>query len=562
MYHTVQLSVLNSCRRARGAGYQHGNRRGCLRGTRETVLNDIESWIKDFSKSPVFWLNGLAGTGKSTIAQTVAERVFADGVLGGSFFCSRDFEDRSDLHFIFPTLAFQLAHKYPDFRDHLVSLLQSNPDVVDESLYSQMERLIVEPLQSADISTVIVVDALDECKDEEPSSALLSVLGRFVEQIPRVKFFITGRPEPRIKTGFRLPLLVDLTNIFVLHDVHPSLINNDIRLFLKHELSELARRCRLDGWPCDNDLDILCRRAAGLFVYAVATVKFLGSSAHLPEQRLDAIIDLPECTIPEGKTRFDRNTTLDSLYTSILRTAFSEEDPEMNSKVRSTIGAVVLIVNPLPPSGIAELIGLAAREVILFLTLVQSLLAFDEDFSQPVKPFHKSFPDFITDPSRCADTRFYISPGCLHLELVTNCLKVMNNRLEQNLLSLPDYALNSEVKDLEERIDDRISVALRYACQSWHNHLTKTDGDITVVVPHLRVFLEKKFLAWLEVVSVLGAVGGAVTALEQLVSWLQEVCFRLSTASPDANTYNESGRRERGVSRDRQRLFPFRDQVL
>ena len=247
MYHTVQLSVLNSCRRARGAGYQHGNRRGCLRGTREAVLNDIESWTKDFSESPVFWLNGLAGTGKSTIAQTVAERVFADGVLGASFFCSRDFEDRSDLHFIFPTLAFQLAHKYPDFRDHLVSLLQSNPDVVDESLYSQMERLIVEPLQSADISTVIVVDALDECKDEEPSSALLSVLGRFVEQIPRVKFFITGRPEPRIKTGFRLPLLVDLTNIFVLHDVHPSLINNDIRLFLKHELSELARRCRLDG---------------------------------------------------------------------------------------------------------------------------------------------------------------------------------------------------------------------------------------------------------------------------------------------------------------------------
>jgi len=74
--------VLNSCRRSRRAAYQHGNRRGCLRGTRESVLNEIGLWIKDFSKSPVFWLNGLAGTGKSTIAQTVAERVFADGHLG------------------------------------------------------------------------------------------------------------------------------------------------------------------------------------------------------------------------------------------------------------------------------------------------------------------------------------------------------------------------------------------------------------------------------------------------------------------------------------------------
>jgi hypothetical protein len=139
--------VLNGCRRAQGAEHRHGDRRGCLKGTRNVVLDEIESWAKDFNKSPVFWLNGLAGTGKSTIAQTIAERVFAEGQLGASFFCSRDFEDRSDLHFIFPTLAFQLAHKYPEFRLHLVSLLRSNPDVVHESLYSQMQKLIVEPLR-------------------------------------------------------------------------------------------------------------------------------------------------------------------------------------------------------------------------------------------------------------------------------------------------------------------------------------------------------------------------------------------------------------------------------
>ena len=516
---------MNSCRRARGAGYQHGNRRGCLRGTRETVLIEIESWTKDFDESPVFWLNGLAGTGKSTIAQTVAERVFADGLLGASFFCSRDFEDRSDLHFIFPTLAFQLAQKYPDFRDHLVSLLQSNPDVVDESLYNQMERLIVEPLQSADVSTVIVIDALDECKDEEPSSAILSVLGRFVEQIPMVKFFITGRPESRIKSGFRLPLLVDSTSVFVLHDVHPSIINDDIRLFLKHELSELARRRRLDGWPSGKDLDVLCRRASGLFVYAVASVKFLDNKAQLPKRRLEIIAGLPECTGHEGKTRFNSKTTLDSLYTSILELAFGEEDPEVCSRARSTIGAVVLLVNPLPSTAIADLTGLDPEEVILFLTLVQSVLVFDEDSGQPVKPFHKSFPDFVTDPSRCTDSRFYISPGHLHLELVTNCLRAMNNGLEQNLLSLPDYALNSEVEDLRTRIEDGVSVALQYACQSWHNHLTEAHGDVTDVVSSLHFFMEEKFLAWLEVASVLGVVRGAIVALAQLIPWLREVRF-------------------------------------
>ena len=541
MRHTVEILVLNNCRRAHGAGYQHGDRKGCLRATRETVLSRIESWTRDPEKSPVFWLNGLAGTGKSMIAQTVGERVFADGFLGASFFCSCDFEDRSDLHLIFPTLAFELAHKYPNFRSVLVPLLQSNPGVVHESLCRQMEKLIVEPLRSADVSTIIVIDALDECKDDEPSSAILSVLGRFVDQIPNVKFFITGRPEPRIKSGFRLPLLVDSTNIFVLHDVRPSLVNDDIWLFLRHELSQLARRRQVREWPSDELVDILCDRAAGLFVYAVATVKFLDAKNRLPKQRLDVILNLPKCTAPEGKTHFDSKTTLDSLYTSIFRMVFEEEDPEVDLKVWSTVGTVVLVVNPLPPSGIAELIDLDRDEVGLFLESLQSLLMLGEDPSQPVKPFHKSFPDFITNPSRCTDARFCISPKDLHLELTMNCLRIMNDRLEQNLLSLPNYALNSEVKDLEMRINDRIGDGLQYACRSWHNHLTRTGGNSTEVISYLRVFLEEKFLAWLEVVSVLGAVRGAVVALEELILWLQEVWFSLFSAFSTASWYNGSG---------------------
>ena len=167
---------------------------------------------------------------------------------------------------------------------------------------------------------------------------------------------------------------------------------------------------------------------------------------------------------------------------------------------------------------------------MLFLTSIESLLAtgvIGEGLSQPVKPFHKSFPDFITNHSRCTNPRFYISPGGQHLDLASNCLRVMNDRLEQNFLYLPNCALNSEVKDLEERVKEHISLALQYACQFWHTHLTKAHGDVTAVISHLHLFLEKKFLAWLEVVSVLGVTRGAITALEKLVSWLQEVCFDL-----------------------------------
>jgi len=525
----AELSVLNSCRRAEGAEFRHGDRQGCLKGTRKAVLDDIESWSKDPDTSPVYWLNGLAGTGKSTIAQTITERVFADGRLGASFFCSRDFKDRRDLRYIFPTIAFQLAHKYPEFRSILTPLLRSNPDIVHESLFNQMRMLIVEPLGSSDISTVIVIDALDECVDEDPQSAILSVMGRLVEGIPKVKFLITGRPEPRIQSGFRLGLLKPLTDVFVLHEVEPSIVNVDIRLFLEHGLSELAksRGIERDSWPTNEHLDQLCERAAGLFVYAVATLKFLDHRFTPPSKRLDIITKAPGSTTYEGNVKLRSSVTLDSLYLSTFQGAFDGMDAEDDEKVRIVIGTVVLAMNPLPPSAIAALVNLGKQEVMDLLRLIQSLLKLPEDPDSPVLPFHKSFPDFITDPLRCPNERFHISPETGHLKLALNCLKLMNGSLEQNLLSLPNYALNSEVKDLQRRIEDHISVALKYACKSWCSHLTEAKGDISAIVSALRSFLQEGFLAWLEVLSVIGAAKDAAIALENLMPWLLEVWFDL-----------------------------------
>ena len=148
--------------------------------------------LTDEGEQCIFWLNGLAGTGKSTIAQTFAERAFADGNLGASFFGSQDFEGWSSLWAISPTLAFQLAYQYPLFRKRLLQILRAHPDAEQEFLCSQMENLIVGPLKAAPTPTLIIIDALDECQDEEPASAILSVLSHYVDEIPNVKFFFTG----------------------------------------------------------------------------------------------------------------------------------------------------------------------------------------------------------------------------------------------------------------------------------------------------------------------------------------------------------------------------------
>ena len=229
-----------------------------------------------------------------------------------------------------------------------------------------MDKLVVQPLRESGISTVIVVDALDECKDEEPASAILSVLGRFVSEILRVKFFVTGRPEPEVQAGFHLPLLVKATDEFILHNIGVDLINDDIQLFFKHSFLELTcRRCGLDSWPTKEQLDLLCERAAGLFIYAVATVKFIDHKNNNPKTQLDHLLQSPQSSVCEGKVAFKAGITLDSLYTSILWEAFGHDDPEDDFKVRSILGAVVLAVNPLSPSAIAVILGLDIEDVFL-----------------------------------------------------------------------------------------------------------------------------------------------------------------------------------------------------
>ena len=388
-----------------------------------------------------------------------------------------------------------------------------------------MQKLLVNPLCSANVSTVIVIDALDECKDEHSESAILVVLGRLVPKTPRVKFFVTSRPEMHITAGFCSPLLKRATHTFILHQVESSTIDEDIRCFFSHELYGLAQQHGgMDGWPTDEEVNSLCQRAAGFFVYAVATVNFLDHHLQDPWDQLGTIMASPESTVHEGETELKAYASLDSLYMSILQRSFHKNKANDDAMVRSVLSAAILVVNPLSLSAIATLTGFHHNQVHRLFGLIQSLLILPEDPNLPIQPFHKSFPDFIMDPTRCVDTRFHISPN-YHTELVLSCLDLMDKLLKRNMCSIPNYALNSEVEDLPKRVKESgIHGALEYACRSWHKHLIMTRHRTSDVLSALCRFIEGKFLFWLEVLSVLGVVGDAVHALIVTSKWLSEVC--------------------------------------
>ena len=135
----------------------------------------------------------------------------------------------------------------------------------------------------------------------------------------------------------------------------------------------------------------------------------------------------------------------------------------------------------------------------------------------------------------------------------------MNRELKQNMCELPDGVTNAEVEDLKERTQQHIDKALEYACRSWHKHLDPTIStqkpEITRV---LHRFLERKFLFWLEALSILGAAREAVDALEATEKWLDVCCvpsfiFLQRLIGPDLGLAN---------SRHYQGLFSFRTRIL
>ena len=499
-----------------------------MKGTRRDVLLQLEHWLTDEQDKRVFWLNGLAGTGKSTIAQTFAEMSFADGKLGASFFCSRDFEERSNLRTILPTLAFQLAHRYPDFRQVLLPILAANPDVGRESLCSQMEKLIVGPLKATRTWTLVIIDALDECRDEEPASALLSVLSRYVDKIPLVKFFITGRPEPRIRSGFRLELLQPHTDVLRLHDVKPNLVDSDIKLFLTTRLTDIIKNrsnCSLMGdWPSPQDINVLCKKAAGFFIYASTVVKFVMSRYHSPGDRLALIISLPQDTSHEGRSG------IDLLYTRVLEQAFCDVDQDFYPHFKSVVGAVLLIFHPLSIKALSNLLGNCGTPSRIYnaLHVLHSLLLIPDNMEDPVRIFHKSFPDFLMDPGRCTDHRFLIDPSIYHRDVLFSCLNVMKGRLKKNICELDNYVSLSKVEDLPARRAAYIGDVLGYACCFWTGHLvgiTSSNLDVKEVQEAIEEFFATNLLFWIEALSIMGNLDVGVSALNDIQQWCMLVSY-------------------------------------
>lgn len=502
-------------------------RPGCLAGTRVEVLNLLYDWVVDPTPGHViFWLSGLAGTGKSTIAQSISEHLAQEGRLGASFFISRFVAERRDPNAIVCSIIYQLARYKETLRSLICRALREEPDLVDKPLQVQINQLLAQPIcngaEHLENSIVLVIDALDECNKDGrgyEGGDLLQLLSQALLPFSgKVKVIITSRLEPSIEAMFNKIG----HKSYKLHEIEDSIVQGDIQRYLQvsfHDVAINQISSRRDNWPSSADMDTLVSRAGSLFVYASTVVKYVSNAGFLPPDRLRLLV-APSPTVASGKPYYE----LDSLYLQVLQSAlvgYPDEQAQQASRRRMLLGCVVSVQSPVSPTALAHLLDIDIDLVRLDLgSMTAMLIVPNVNSSQTVRIFHPSFSDFLADSSRCSDNRFVINACEIHSRLALRCLQILAAELQYNICGLEDpFKLNSEVANIEKVIESQVSHALRYACRFWAVHLEFAEVHSKGLVSALRTFVSSKMLYLIELASVLEILPAFVDGLPRAEKW-------------------------------------------
>ncbi|KAH9167238.1 hypothetical protein EDB89DRAFT_135523 [Lactarius sanguifluus] len=204
-----------------GQSMESAQRSKCLKGTRVTVLEQIRAFLEDTTGANLFWLSGIAGSGKSTIAQSAATEatLLADCIVASFFFSRRGHAELCDASFVFPTLAYQLSLADTGFRKHVSGIIKEQPDIFERDYVSQYKSLIVEPLKAMDCAqrrVFIVLDAFDECEPRGATAVLNTLLNKNIDVPKQLKVLTTSRPEAHLCQVFCAQDNVhELTAVFI-----------------------------------------------------------------------------------------------------------------------------------------------------------------------------------------------------------------------------------------------------------------------------------------------------------------------------------------------------------
>ncbi|OJJ65575.1 hypothetical protein ASPBRDRAFT_100228, partial [Aspergillus brasiliensis CBS 101740] len=504
----------------------------CLPGTRIELLRQVQDWGWS-SDRRIFWLSGMAGTGKSTIARTVARSFEKDGILGACFFFKRGEGDRGSSAKLFSTIVKQLAVHIPQMVPEIQKAIDSDPAILGSSLREEFNKLILQPLRAVDHDkamdpTVIVIDALDECEPEEDVEIILDLLPKLETATKMaIRFFLTSRPEIPIRFGFDQIDKSKYQNT-ILQNLHEDVIKRDIALYFRKEFFKIQQKRRYalpPGWPGEVKIEALATMACPLFIFAATVCRFVADSHFDPDERL---------------RKFSTSSTgskMDGTYRPVLNQLLVEDATDRNELIEEfqrIIGVIILLANPLSLTSLAELLlGTSEhdssidleRHISIRLESFHSVLSIPSDPKLPIRTLHLSFHDYLVDDrtkDQLATSQFWVDKKAKHELIASQCLTVMGRYLRKNICELPSYG-TSRTEIHPNSIAGFLPPALQYACRYWVYHLTQSSAPARIL-DQVLTFLVEHLLHWFEAMGILGMISEAIIAVNSLLQLTKDKC--------------------------------------
>ncbi|KAF8712266.1 WD domain, G-beta repeat, partial [Rhizoctonia solani] len=486
-----------------------GVKRGrCAPGTRKPQIELLLQWASNPESGRTCWMNGMAGTGKTTIAYTVCERLGSQ--LGASFFCSRTISECQQVNSIIPCIAYQLARFSAPFSRALDSVLKADPDVHRRNLKQQYERLICEPLakeiKSMPTDVIVVIDALDECEDPESVEQVLDILLSPKYKIP-IRYLVSSRPEKEICARMAARINGSEDVPLVLHDLESEAVKADISIYMREELKNVP--LSEDQWSGILD------RCGVLFIYASTICRFI-----LQGQKSDTLDEVVAATINSSFKPARGGNPIDSLYLTILRSAFGQLDmSEADAqRMREILETVICAMAPMTLAAIANMLKLRSlKHVHSLLQPLRSVLNIAKGTGE-VTTLHASFQDFMLSHDRSSD--FWCNRPGRNATMAEACLQIIGAaEPRMNICGLPSsHLLDTEVEDLDERVRHAISPALAYACQYWSTHLYHGEYR-AALADRVRTFFFNNLLLWMEITNLVKKMRHGTGIIQQAERW-------------------------------------------
>ncbi|KAG8916481.1 hypothetical protein FRC02_003806 [Tulasnella sp. 418] len=405
---------------------------------------------------------------------------------------------------------------------------------------TQLKELIVEPFQNSTFqysTLVIVIDALDECVKESQITEMLVLLAPAIKTIQKttaIKLFLTSRPEVHISSEFREPGMEIVSSVSILHDIEKSLVRADIGRYVDHHLQRIAKVIlpRHVMWPTLEEKETLINLADGLFIFAAVTIAYIGDAKHRePKQRLRNILSA------SAQNQVSVSLVhLDILYRQILMASLPDDDKgednqHLKLRICEILGTLVLLLYPLSSRWLEKLLKWEEDTVEPTLGAFHSVLSIPPN-PTPIRVFHKSFPDFLTNKQRSGEFWFHIDPKEHDTRLALLCLKHMNTSLRRDMCDVGN-GLVSEL-DVETILQTKVEGHVLYACRYWAAHLKEAVWTDELNAA-LKYFCEHRILYWLEILCLDRRLGSAILALDSARQWTLDDSS--STTLANANRY-------------------------